>query len=93
VEHPGDILAFDPKDRAGGVAGRHGVDRYEDDAVGYLERAAGAPMHVTRVTLRPRVVFSAEPPDADALRDLHDQAHKGCFIANSVKTVVTVEPA
>lgn len=70
-----------------------GVDRYEDDAVGYLERSAGAPMHVARVTLRPRVVFSTEAPDADALRALHDQAHKGCFIASSVKTVVTVEPA
>ncbi len=68
------------------------VDRYEDDAVGHLERTPGAPMHVARVTLRPRVVFSANAPDAEALRELHAQAHHGCFIASSVKTVVTVEP-
>ncbi len=70
-----------------------GVDRYEDAAVGMLERPEGAPMFVTRVTLRPRVVFSAEPPSPEALQALHDQAHRGCFIASSVKTVVTVEPA
>lgn len=68
------------------------VDRYEDEAVGYLERPAGAPMHVARTILRPRVTFGAEPPSAEALRELHEQAHRGCFIASSVKTVVTVEP-
>jgi organic hydroperoxide reductase OsmC/OhrA len=28
----------------------------------------------------------------DMLADFHHQAHDGCFIANSVTTVVTVEP-
>jgi organic hydroperoxide reductase OsmC/OhrA len=69
------------------------VDRYEDDAVGYLERVSGAPMHVTRVTLRPKVVFAGGPVDAAVLHELHEHAHRGCFIASSVKTVVTVEPA
>ena len=67
------------------------VDRSEDDAVGWLERAQGAPMHVTRVTLRPKVTFREAPPDAATLASLHEQAHRGCFIANSVKTLVTVE--
>ncbi len=68
------------------------VERYEDDAIGYLERPAGAPMHVARTTLRPRVVFGGTPPSAEALAELHEQAHRGCFIASSVKTVVTIEP-
>jgi organic hydroperoxide reductase OsmC/OhrA len=68
------------------------VDHYEDDAVGHLERPTGAQMQVTRVTLRPKVKFESEPPSAEELRSLHEQAHKGCFIASSVKTVVTVEP-
>jgi organic hydroperoxide reductase OsmC/OhrA len=69
------------------------VDRYEDDATGLLERASGAPMQVTRVTLRPRITFAGTPPDATTMASLHEQAHHGCFIANSVKTIVTVEPA
>ena len=38
------------------------VDRYEDDASGWLERVEHQPMHVTRVTLRPRVTFAGTPP-------------------------------
>lgn len=68
------------------------VDAYDDDASGWLERPAGAPMHVTRVTLRPRVRFAGAPPDAATLAALHEQAHRGCFIASSVKTDVKVEP-
>lgn len=77
------------------VAAKKGlaVERYEDHAVGVLERPEGAPMHVTRVTLRPKVTFSGEAPDAATLEKLHAQAHRGCFIANSVKTEVTVERA
>lgn len=67
------------------------VERYEDDAVGTLARPEGAPMHVTEVILRPRVTFSGTVPDAATLAKLHEQAHKGCFIANSVKTTVRVE--
>ena len=66
------------------------VDRYEDDAVGTLARPEGGPMQVTEVILRPRVTFAGETPDAETLKSLHEQAHKGCFIANSVKTVVRV---
>ena len=48
---------------------------------------------VTRVVLHPRIVFSgAKQPTAQELEKLHDKAHRECFIANSVLTVVTVEP-
>lgn len=67
------------------------VERYQDAAIGWLERPAGQPMHVTRVLLRPKVTFGSVAPDAAALADLHAQAHRGCFIAQSVKTDVTVE--
>jgi organic hydroperoxide reductase OsmC/OhrA len=68
------------------------VESYEDEAVGFLERPSGAPMQVTRVVLRPKVVFSENAPDAALLASLHEQSHHGCFIANSVKTQVTTEP-
>jgi organic hydroperoxide reductase OsmC/OhrA len=69
------------------------VDSYEDDAVGHMEKNAEGRIAITRVELRPRVRFSgANPPSADDLRKLHEQAHRVCFIANSVKTEVTVAP-
>ena len=68
------------------------VDRYVDNAVGTLEKNAEGKFAVTRVKLRPSVTFSGTQPDADKLRALHEQAHEKCYIANSVKTEVLVEP-
>ena len=67
------------------------VDSYTDEAEGELAKGADGKMAMTRVTLRPRVEWSGEAPDAAALADLHHKAHDACFIANSVKTDVTVE--
>ncbi len=69
------------------------VDAYHDEAVGVLEKDAEGRLAITRVTLMPQVSFSGEKtPDPEELRRLHDQAHHACFIANSVKTEVVVEP-
>jgi organic hydroperoxide reductase OsmC/OhrA len=69
------------------------VERYEDHAVGRLEKNAQGRLAITRATLRPRVVFGGEKrPTADELSRLHHLAHERCFIANSVTTEVSVEP-
>jgi organic hydroperoxide reductase OsmC/OhrA len=69
------------------------VDRYRDEAVGWLAKDGDGRLAITRVTLRPEIGFSGEKlPTPDDLRELHDQAHRACFIANSVKTEVVVEP-
>ena len=69
------------------------VTSYEDDAVGFLENDSsggkGARLWITRVILRPRVTCDA---DAATLAEIHHLAHEACFIANSVKTEVRVEP-
>ncbi|MEX0980226.1 MAG: OsmC family protein [Gemmatimonadota bacterium] len=70
----------------------HVVARYSDAAVGTLEKNAAGRLAVTRVELRPRIEFRGEPPDADALARLHDRAHRGCFIANSVTTDIVIRP-
>jgi organic hydroperoxide reductase OsmC/OhrA len=67
------------------------VESYEDEAVGTMERIAPMRMAVTKVTLRPRIVFAGATPDGAKLDELHHQAHEFCFIANSVKTEITVE--
>lgn len=69
------------------------VERYDDDAVGIMEKNESGKLAVTRVTLRPRIVFGdATPPSAADVAQLHHLAHENCFIANSVKTQIVVEP-
>ena len=69
------------------------VDHYLDHAEGELGKTAEGRWAVTRVVLRPTVSFHADhAPDDAALSALHHKAHEGCFIANSVKTDVAVEP-
>jgi organic hydroperoxide reductase OsmC/OhrA len=67
------------------------VNRYRDDAEGVLEKNSEGRMAVTRVTLRPAVEFDA-PASPEVLAELHHKAHSRCFIANSVKTEVVIEP-
>ena len=64
------------------------VNSYEDDAIGFLENEGGK-LWITRVILRPKVAIDT---DAETLSHIHHLAHEACFIANSVKTNVTVEP-
>jgi organic hydroperoxide reductase OsmC/OhrA len=67
------------------------VDSYEDEASGTLEQNPQGKLAVTRVTLRPRVVFSGpRQPSAEERAAMHHTAHRECFIANSVRTEVTV---
>ena len=69
------------------------VDSYQDDAAGFLEndssKEGGGKWWLARVILRPKVVSSA---DAATLAEIHHLAHEACFIANSVKTEIRVEP-
>lgn len=68
------------------------VDRYSDQAVGFLEKNQKGKLAMTRVILRPRVVFGGPTlPTPEQLAELHEGAHRECFIANSVTTAVTVE--
>ena len=69
------------------------VDAYEDEAVGTLEIGADRKLWLARVCLHPRVQFAPGTQVSETmLADIHHQAHGECFIANSVKTDVTVMP-
>jgi organic hydroperoxide reductase OsmC/OhrA len=69
------------------------LDGYHDEAVGILDKDAAGRLAITKVTLRPRVQFSGEKvPTPEELAHMHEQAHHACFIANSVKTEIVVEP-
>jgi organic hydroperoxide reductase OsmC/OhrA len=68
------------------------VESYVDEAEGVLEKRADGKMAMTRVTLRPRIIWGGEKqPEEAAIGDLHHRAHEACFIANSVTTEIKVE--
>lgn len=68
------------------------IDSYRDEAVGHVEKNAEGRSAVTRVILRPVIEFSGEKrPAPEQIAEMHDKAHHECFIANSVRTVVTIE--
>ncbi len=67
------------------------LDSYEDEAVGHMEKNADGKLAITRVELRPKITWSGNRrPSAEELDKMHHAAHENCFIANSVKTKVTV---
>jgi organic hydroperoxide reductase OsmC/OhrA len=68
------------------------VERYEDEAEGLMEKNADGKLAMTKVTLKPYIVFKGNQPTAAELDHFHHRAHDECYIANSVKTEVAVEP-
>jgi organic hydroperoxide reductase OsmC/OhrA len=69
------------------------VAAYRDEAEGLLAEDRDGRMAMTEVVLRPAVRFTGEKqPTPVEIEHLHHQAHEACFIANSVKTEVRVEP-
>ena len=78
------------------LAGREGIEvtSYEDDAVGVMTKNERRVPWVSSVLLSPRVRYGADKaPSPEQERRLHEEAHHGCFIANSVKTEITVKLA
>ena len=67
------------------------VDSYEDEAVGLMSKNEKGAAWVSSVTLNPKITYSGEKllSPADEAH-LHHLAHEQCFIANSVKTTITV---
>ena len=68
------------------------VDRYDDEASGVMTKNEQGNLWISAVRLKPDIVYSGktQPSPADEER-LHHLAHEQCFIANSIKTQVTVE--
>jgi organic hydroperoxide reductase OsmC/OhrA len=77
------------------IAAKRGfrVDAYRDDAVGTMGKNAEGRLAITSVTLRPHTAFAGDvTPTADVVHEMHEEAHRACFIANSVKTELTTMP-
>ena len=64
---------------------------YEDTAQGTMLLAKDGSGQLTEVTLHPLVTLSPES-SADVAEELHREAHRVCFIANSVNFPVAHQP-
>lgn len=74
------------------VAARARIDvlEYHDDAEGEMDEGQ-PPASINRITLRPRVVVAAGPT-RQRIEHLLEVAHRECYIANSLRTEMTIEP-
>ncbi|WP_334191001.1 OsmC family protein, partial [Noviherbaspirillum sp.] len=69
------------------------VDSYVDHAAGVMEKNGDGKVAITRITLRPQITFAGErQPTAQELEALHHDSHENCFIANSLKSDIAIEP-
>ena len=66
---------------------------YTDAVTGTMTKDADGEFWVSKVDLYPVTVWDGSVPSDQELAELHHAAHAKCFIANSVKTVVTTHPA
>jgi organic hydroperoxide reductase OsmC/OhrA len=67
------------------------VTSYEDQAVGRMMKNERGIPWVSQVELSPKVAFGGEKRPSSQEEDaLHHKAHEECFIANSVKTAISV---
>lgn len=66
------------------------VETYEDDAVAILDKNIEGRTAVTDIKLHPKITFSGNTPDEAKLREMHNKAHRNCFIAQSIRAQVEV---
>jgi organic hydroperoxide reductase OsmC/OhrA len=75
------------------VAARANIDvrAYEDDATGAMAADEDHHVRLTRIVLRPRIIV-APGATVERIHHLVEVAHDECYIANSLRTEVVIEP-
>ncbi|HEX8955411.1 MAG TPA: OsmC family protein [Burkholderiaceae bacterium] len=69
------------------------VDTCRDHAMDQMEEIAPGKPAITRIVLRPAIAFSgARLPTPSEFDALHRTAHENCYIANSIKAKISIEP-
>ena len=62
---------------------------YEDEATGVMPED-DLPLRITEITLRPRITVAGDASE-ERVRKLVHTAHEHCFIANSLRSAVSIE--
>ena len=68
------------------------ISEYEDDALGTMTKNERGVPWMSTVTLRPRIAYVGARPTPDQEAKLHHDAHEQCYIAQSVKSEILVQP-
>ncbi|WP_343587827.1 OsmC family protein [Herbaspirillum sp.] len=76
------------------LAARRGwvVESYADRAEAHMGKDGEGREAITRIVLRPDIRFAGAVPPQQEIDAVHHQAHALCFIANSLKSEIVVEP-
>ncbi len=69
------------------------VVSYTDTPQATLGKTPDGRTRVAAIDLRPVAAFAGEPPPPEALADLHEKAHRFCFVANALACDMTVSPS
>lgn len=65
---------------------------YIDNASGTMVEKANGSGHFTEVVLEPTIIIEPTNEKYNRAIDLHEKAHKMCFIANSVNFPIRINP-
>jgi peroxiredoxin-like protein len=64
---------------------------FVSSAKGKLERVEGAGYQVTEITIKPKIVV-ASAKDIERVTRIIEKAKQNCFVSNSIKSAITLEP-
>jgi organic hydroperoxide reductase OsmC/OhrA len=64
---------------------------FSSSAKGKLEKVAGSSYQVTEIVVKPRVVV-ASANDFARMARIFDKAKENCFVSNSIKSTIKIEP-
>jgi len=67
------------------------VDRYQDQAIGFMEKNDIGRFFISRIELHPVMIFTGDKlPNKDQIEALHHLSHEHCYIANSLRAKVDI---
>lgn len=68
-----------------------GLESFSSSAAGKLDKVQGAGYQVTEILIKPKVVV-ASSQDLQRVPRMLEKAKENCFVSNSIKSAVKVEP-
>ncbi len=66
------------------------IRRYMDNAEGFMSENEVGAFAISKIILRPKIEFVGDAPTHEEINKMHEESHANCFIANSLKTNISV---
>lgn len=68
------------------------IDSYTDNAVGEMTANESGKQWLSRITLDPQIQWAGDKlPTESEIAELHHAAHEECYIANSIRSEITIK--